>query len=113
MPRWKRLLGSRSSIIAVAEVNNDIIGFAVLRWWFGWNGWLEEIAVREEFRGRGVGRALMEYLIKHAEEIGYRRICLATQSEKAERFYSKFNAVLIGEIPDEEVGKLKLYYITI
>ena len=78
MSKWRGLLRDRSSVVAVAEVGGCVVGFAVLRWWFGWSRWLEAIAVKSEFRGRGLGRVLMKFVLKKTVELGYRRICFAT-----------------------------------
>jgi len=54
----------------------------------------------------------METLVRRARETGYMRICFAVkQKEALARFYRKFNAKPFGEMPDEELGKIILYYI--
>jgi len=83
-------------------------------WWFGWNGWLEAIAVKEGHRGRGVGTRLMRELIERAREEGYTKICFAVkQGEAPASFHEKFGARHFGELPDEEAGMLTLYYIPV
>ncbi|MCD6095931.1 MAG: GNAT family N-acetyltransferase [Thermoprotei archaeon] len=47
----------------------------------GWNGWLEAIAVKKEYRGMGIGTLLMRVLIKRVHRISYMRICPA-QTER-------------------------------
>jgi len=112
--RWKRIMNDKTSIVLVAEKDKQVIGFLVFRWWFGWNGWLEAIAVKREYRGMGIGTLLMRALIERARRIGYMRICFAVkQDEKAIKFYKKFNAQRFGELSDEDIGKLILYFIHI
>ncbi len=114
VPRWRELLRDRSSVIAVAEANGNVAGFAILRWWFGWNGWLEAIAVKKELRGRGLGKSLMEFILRQAKHLGYRRVCFAIRrNDPVSKFYSKFGARFMGRIPDEELGELDLYYIEV
>jgi len=71
------------------------------------------MAVKKEYRGKGIGTSLMRTLIEKAWKMGYMRICFAVrQDEKAIKFYRKFSAQRFGELPDESVGKLILYFIT-
>jgi len=112
--RWKHMIEDKTAIVLVAEKDKQVIGFLVFRWWFGWNGWLEAIAVKKEYRGMGIGTLLMRALIERARRIGYTRICFAVrQNEEVIKFYRKFNAQRFGELPDEDVGKLILYFIHI
>ncbi len=112
--RWKELIREKRGIVLVAEIGGQIVGFLIFRWWFGWNGWLEAIAVRSEYRGRGIGTQLMKTLIDRVRKLGYERVCFAIeQGSSVIDFYRKFNAVYFGELPDNEVGRLLLYYIPI
>ncbi len=88
------------------------MGFLLFRWWFSWNDWLEAIAVKREYRGRGIGTELIRTLIERARKIGYTKICFAVkQGETVAGFYGKFGARRFGELPDEQHGKPILYYI--
>ncbi len=84
----------------------------VFRWRFGWNGWLEAIAIRKEYRGRGIGTRLTEALIERAREMGYKKICLAVKQQEVAKFYEKFGARRFGELP-EDSGALSLYYVPV
>jgi GNAT superfamily N-acetyltransferase len=48
-------------------------------------GWVEEVLVRPEYRGRGAGRALMTAFEQHAAARGGRLVALATR--RAAAFY--------------------------
>ncbi|MBW1972768.1 MAG: GNAT family N-acetyltransferase [Deltaproteobacteria bacterium] len=60
----------------VAEVDNKVVGFVlsnVSGWEFGIPdsvGWIDTIGVDPEYQNRGVGRALMEALIKNLKTTG-------------------------------------------
>lgn len=47
----------------------------------------EEIGVRQDWRGRGVGRALVAALHAHMREQGVRSVWVAADSEEAQAFY--------------------------
>jgi len=108
--RWENLIKRRAGIVLVAEDDDRVIGFLVFRWWFGWNGWLETIAVKKEYRGKGVGTQLIKALIEKAREEGYSKICFAVEDENLIKFYKKFNAKYFGKLPEDSTT-LTLYYI--
>ncbi len=74
------IFGDRANVFAhVVEREGQIIGIAV--WfltystWTGRNGiWLEDLYVRDEFRGRGYGKALVSRLAAECLERGYSRL---------------------------------------
>ncbi|RLE71947.1 MAG: hypothetical protein DRJ37_03940 [Thermoprotei archaeon] len=57
-------------------------GFPLSRWWFGWNDWLEAIAVKREYRGRGIGAELIRTLIEKAGKIGYTKYALLSNKKR-------------------------------
>jgi hypothetical protein len=59
---------------------------------YGYCGFLGELIVREEFRGRGFGRKLMEHSISYLENVGCRSICL-DGDEPATALYEKLGFV--------------------
>jgi len=113
--RWEDIIKDRSALnfAMVAEHEGKVVGFLVFRWWFGWNGWLEALAVKKDFRGRGIGTQLLNALIERVKSYGYRRVCMALEREDLVRFYNRFKAYKVGELPDEELGKLPIYCIDV
>ena len=74
----------------VAEVNDGIIGYCLGfdHYAFHANGriaWVEEIAVKESARSRGVGKVLMENFEEWSSKRGNRLVALATR--RAASFY--------------------------
>lgn len=61
--------------ILVAEIDDEVAGYASYGYWrakYGFRFSVENsVYVREQFQGRGVGRALMVELIQHAKDHGY------------------------------------------
>ncbi|RLG14005.1 MAG: hypothetical protein DRN71_03830 [Candidatus Nanohalarchaeota archaeon] len=109
--RWLGIIERRSGIVLVAKEGRRVVGFLVFRWWFGWYGWLEAIAVKEGYRGRGIGKQLLKTLIDKARRQGYTKICLAVDNKDPVSFYKKFGAKKFGELPDDKGDLLELYYI--
>ena len=73
-------------------------GLTPARW-----GYVSNMFVREEFRGRGVGSDLLQTLIAAAEERDYARLVLSP-SERARPFYRRAGFV----VPDDAAGDHRL-----
>ena len=69
--------------IWLAESNDGTIGCVALRPLPGGIGEVKRMYVDRAWRGRGVGRALLETLIAHARTLGYHHLRLGTLSEMA------------------------------
>ena len=75
-----------------------VVGFALyyIRYstWKGQVMYLEDIIVTSEYRGKGIGKMLMDKLIEEASEKGFKRITwqVLEWNEPAIRFYKKYNA---------------------
>ena len=96
--------------IILAEINQNIVGmsFYYIRYstWTGKNIYLEDIVVKEEYRGKGIGKLLFEETIKEAKRLKVRQMIwqVLDWNEPAINFYKKFNA----ELDDEWInGKLR------
>ena len=87
----------------VAEVNGLIVGFALyyIRYstWQGQKMYLEDILVTEEWRGKGIGRMLMERLLQTAAERKFKGVSwqVLDWNTPAIDFYKKYNATFDGD----------------
>ena len=62
------------------------------------------ISLYKEFRGLGIGTALMEAMLERLREAGYRRASLAVQKENyAVRMYRKVGFRVVGENAEEYI----------
>ncbi|HLG79649.1 MAG TPA: GNAT family N-acetyltransferase [Bradyrhizobium sp.] len=88
----------------IAEWNGDVAGFAV---WFlncstfaGRFGiYLEDLFVRPQFRGHGIGKALLAHLAKTCVDNGWARLQWAVLdwNEPSIAFYKSLGAVMMDE----------------
>lgn len=87
----------------VAEVDGTIQGFALyyIRYstWKGQRLYLEDFYVRDEMRGKGLGKLLFEKIISEAKEKALNGVQLQVLewNEPAINFYKKYNAAFDGE----------------
>jgi len=88
----------------VAEEGGEIVGFAL--WILNYSTfqgapglYLEDLYVREEFRGRGIGLALMKELARLCVERGYQRFqwSVLNWNEPSIAFYRSIGAVAMDE----------------
>jgi GNAT superfamily N-acetyltransferase len=106
------LFGPRPSASAIlAEVAGVVVGFALYFPTFssfrGRQGvWLEDIFVRPEYRGRGIGKALIATVARIAAECGSGRLewCVLDWNEPAIGFYRGLGATLHPEWIISRVG---------
>lgn len=85
-----KLLEDSSSNLNVAVVENKIVGYCLAfdHYTFNANGrvlWVEELAVQETHRRRGIGKGLMMHVEKWAEARDSKVVSLATS--RAPLFY--------------------------
>ena len=82
----------------VAEVDGVIVGFALyyIRYstWKGQRMYLEDILVTNEWRGKGIGKLLMDRLIEEVKVRGWNAMIwqVLEWNEPAINFYKKYNA---------------------
>ncbi len=69
--------------LAVALIGDQAAGCVALRRFDAERGEAKRLYVRPGFRGRGVGRALLDWVIGEARAIGYREIVGDTMPEMA------------------------------
>ena len=95
---WHRLMDPSCRLHArLACVGGKPVGFAIHQhhpstWVMGDDGYLEDLYVAPEARGRGLGRALIEDLIAIGRARGWQRLYWLTEIENAtaRRLYDQF-----------------------
>lgn len=95
---WARLMDPANALcLRLACVDGIPQGFAIHQhhpstWVMGDDGYLEDLFVAPEARGKGLGRALIQDLIAIARAQGWRRLYWLTEIENAtaRRLYDQF-----------------------
>lgn len=88
------ILKQSSRVFLVAKEKSDVIGTGVLlmmRKFIGLCATIEDVVVDEKYRGKGIGKALMEKLIEIAKKRGVQHIDLTSRLERedANAFYQR------------------------
>lgn len=86
----ERKLNVQREFFLVAEREREIVGTAMAGF-DGHRGWVYYVAVREKYRKRGIGRALMERVEKDLIAAGCTKLNLQVRSSNQEvvEFYSR------------------------
>jgi GNAT superfamily N-acetyltransferase len=88
----------------IVEVNGEIAGLAI--WFLNYSTWqgkhgiyLEDLFVRPQFRGRGIGKALLKHLAQICVDRGYGRFqwWVLDWNEPSIEFYKALGAVAMDE----------------
>lgn len=88
----------------LAEVDGQAVGFAVyfrnFSTFIGKQGlYLEDIFVRQEWRGHGIGKALLLAVVRRAHELGCQRVdwCVLDWNQPAIEFYESLGAKVMKD----------------
>lgn len=95
------LLGRESTRLWVAEAEGRVVGYAVV-WVVADQAELGDLAVRDEFRGRGIGTALLRTAIEEMRRLEVRDLFLEVRisNEGAQRLYERHGFEVVGRRRD-------------
>ena len=99
----------------LARAGEEPIGCVALRPLPGGVGEVKRMYVDPAWRGKGVGRALLETLIARAREVGYRAIRLGTIADMtaARALYASLGFVPIERYRADEMVDTEFYELTL
>ena len=91
--------------LLLAEIDGRTAGVACMKQIREGMGEIKRMYVRDEFRGQGIGRALLEELVSAAREIGYSHLRLdsARFMHEAHSLYRSANFKEIDPYPESEI----------
>ena len=86
-------------------LDEQVAGMGALRILSKNIGEITRMYVRPEYRGKGLGKQLLEQLLKKGEEFGFSTIYLNTAHfmKNAQKMYTRFGFIKRGEYPESEL----------
>jgi ribosomal-protein-alanine N-acetyltransferase len=75
----------------VAEISEKIVGYGGF-WKMGEEADIVNIAVHPDFRSKGIGRKILEFILESAKKDGIKKVFLEVRSQNtgAQKFYKSF-----------------------
>ena len=90
------------AFVAVAEAGDEIVGYCNLRTW-PVGGWVDQVVVSGGMRRQGVGRALIEAVVREAVRRKFWKVSLITSEGDAgtRLFFERCGWEVVGVMKDE------------
>ena len=92
---------TREVYVAVADERSATVGFLVLNMRGAFVGYIQTVAVREDWRGRGLGTALIGFaesrIFREAPNVF---MCVSSFNHRAKALYQRLGDEVIGELHD-------------
>jgi ribosomal-protein-alanine N-acetyltransferase len=96
-----KMLSDPSREIHVALVGDRIIGFVVLRMTGALVGYIQTIALKPEWRNKGLGSRLLKFAEDRIfQETPNVFMCVSSFNTQAQRLYNRLGYEVIGELKD-------------
>lgn len=113
--KWLNEIVSGNRIVFVYKVNGEFLGEGALVFEKGDPDYtikgkriyLSRLIVKSEYRNRGIGRVIVDYLMKYAKLLGYQEISLGVNIDNisARHLYAKMGFANIIFEGEDELGK--------
>ena len=96
--QWEKELKNKSVNVVAIFLKKKIIGIYVLQTIID-EAQINYFSIKKEFRRKGYGSYLMNYLIKECEDLNIKKLLLEVSetNSNAEAFYSKFEFLTVGK----------------
>jgi ribosomal protein S18 acetylase RimI-like enzyme len=87
--------------VYAAEFENKLAGFVILQVWGSFKGYIQTICVDESFRGRGIGKQILQFCERRILAISPNVfICVSSFNKRAIKLYMETGFKLVGELTD-------------
>ncbi len=83
--QWERMISAPLCHLFVAEVEGRTAGMLTLALYdtlAGRRGWIEDVVVDQNLRGKGVGKALLQHALQHARNESLKSLSLTSAAHR-------------------------------
>lgn len=85
----------------VAQMGGEVVGFVTVKDDFLHGGYIRRIAVKEEYRGRKIGRRIMQFIEEQVFDRYFNIfVCVSSSNPRARKFYKDLGYHLAGKLPN-------------
>ena len=94
-----KILTDPSREVYLAMVGDEIAGFTILTMHGAFVGYLQSVCVAPQWRGKGIGSELMDYVEKRIlSETPNVFICVSSFNERVQKLYERRGYEVVGEL---------------
>ena len=94
-----KILTDPSREVYLAMVSDEIVGFTILTMHGAFVGYLQSVCVAPQWRGKGIGSQLMDYVEKRIlGETPNVFICVSSFNERVQKLYERRGYEVVGEL---------------
>lgn len=94
-----KILTDPSRDVYLAMVGNEIVGFTILNMQGAFVGYLQSVCVAPQWRGKGIGSELMDYVEKRIlSNTPNVFICVSSFNERVRKLYERRGYEAVGEL---------------
>jgi N-acetylglutamate synthase-like GNAT family acetyltransferase len=98
--------------VYIVEVEDDVVGYARLEFIWLTIPYIGLVTLDEEYRGKGIGSALIERIAEDLAKQGHRALFTSTEDEGTPEFYAKCGFDQCGVISMiNETGNDEIYFV--
>jgi ribosomal-protein-alanine N-acetyltransferase len=96
-----RILTDPSREVYVALLKDELVGFIILIMRGAFVGFIQTVAVKPEWRSKGIGTGLLRFAEKRIfEDTANVFLCVSSFNDKAQKLYKRLGYETIGELKD-------------
>lgn len=94
-----KILIDPSREVYLAMIGDEIVGFTILTMHGAFVGYLQSVCVAPQWRGKGIGSELMDYVEKRIlSETPNVFICVSSFNERVQKLYERRGYEVVGEL---------------
>ena len=94
-----KILIDHSREVYLAMIGDEIVGFTILTMHGAFVGYLQSVCVAPQWRGKGIGSKLMDYVEKRIlSETPNVFICVSSFNERVQKLYERRGYEVVGEL---------------